>query len=187
MTETKIVRLAEQKLSYQLRRRARMRYVRLSIALDGSLIVTAPKNYPQFLIQTLILNKEQWIKTNIAKRLARPSIFREHYSSEQIKQYKSVTKKLILKRLTHFNQFYKFKYKKITIRQASTRWGSCSKLGNLNFNYRLCLVDPKILDYVVVHELCHLQEFNHSKYFWALVAKKIPDYKNLRKQLKSLA
>lgn len=187
MSDFKTIKLPEQNITYQLRRRARMRYVRLSIAVDGSLIVTAPKSYPQFLIQTLILNKQTWIKTSIAKRLARPSIFREHYTPAQIKQYKIVTKKLFLARLEHFNKFYNFQYHKVTVRSASTRWGSCSKQGNLNFNYRLCLLEPKLLDYIVVHELCHLKEFNHSKAFWQLVAKKFPDYKNLRQQLKNLA
>ncbi len=187
MSDFKTISLAGQNINYQLRRRLRMKYVRLSIGVDGVLVVSAPKRYPQFLLKKLILNKINWIQAATCKRLAKPSIFREQHSIQEVKQYKLLTKKLVLERLQHFNNFYNLKYKKVTIRKASSRWGSCSKQGNLNFNYRLCLLDSKLLDYIVVHELCHLQEFNHSKAFWGLVAKQFPDYKILKQQLKSLA
>jgi predicted metal-dependent hydrolase len=187
MSEIKDLQIAGQKITYLLRRRPRMKSVRLSIGVDGSLMVTAPKSYPQFLIKALILKKITWIKSAILKRLASPSIFRQQHTSIEIKQYKVLTKRLVEERLSYFNQFYHLKYKKVTIRKASSRWGSCSKIGNLNFNYRLCLLDSKLLDYIVVHELCHLQEFNHSKAFWRLVAQNFPDYKSLRQQLKNLA
>lgn len=187
MSEIKVLQIAEQKITYQLRRRSKMKYVRFSIDVAGHLIVSAPKHYPQFLLKALILKKLVWIKSATLKRLASPSIFREKHSVLEIKQYKLLTKKLVEARLQYFNQFYNLKYKKITVRQASSRWGSCSKQGNLNFNYRLCLLEPKLLDYIVVHELCHLKEFNHSKAFWHLVAQQFPDYKSLRQQLKNLA
>jgi predicted metal-dependent hydrolase len=187
MSDFKSIKLAGQNINYQLRRRSGMRYVRLSIGVDGNLVVSAPKRYPQFLLKQFIIQKQNWIKQAIARHLTSASIFRQQHSAQEIKQYKLLTKKLVVERLEYFNNFYNLKYKKVTIRKASSRWGSCSKQGNLNFNYRLCLLDPKLLDYVVVHELCHLQEFNHSKAFWELVAKQFPDYKMLKQQLKSLA
>ncbi len=66
-----------------------------------------------------------------------------------------------------------------------TKWGSCSKKGNLNFNYKIALMPEKIADYIVVHELCHLKEFNHSRKFWNLVVKIIPDYLEIKKELKN--
>ena len=89
-------------------------------------------------------------------------------------------------RLAHFNKTYQFKIHKITIRNQMTRWGSCSKKGNLNFNYRIILLPMHLLDYVIVHELCHLKEFNHSKHFWDLVAKILPDYKKVKKEFKKI-
>ena len=76
---------------------------------------------------------------------------------------------------------------KVTIKAQKTRWGSCSSLGNLNFNWRLIMMPQKIIDYVVVHELCHLKEMNHSSTFWNRVEEIMPDYRNRRKWLKNNA
>ncbi len=91
---------------------------------------------------------------------------------------------LVQSRLLHFNQFYNFTYKKVFIRSQKTRWGSCSSKGNLNFNWRIIKLPSHLADYLIVHELCHLGEFNHSRKFWDLVAKTIPDYKKMRAELK---
>ena len=85
-------------------------------------------------------------------------------------------KKLVLERLTHFAPHYKVTYARVTIKDMRSRWGSCSRKGNLNFNYRLLFLPPELVDYVVVHELCHLREMNHSRAFWWLVAETIPDF-----------
>ena len=103
------------------------------------------------------------------------------------KKYKEnkVKALLIIKdRIEYFNTIYNFKWNRIVIRNQKTRWGSCSKKGNLNFNYKIALLPPKSADYIIVHELCHLGEFNHSQKFWDLVAKTIPDYKEIRKDLR---
>ena len=73
---------------------------------------------------------------------------------------------------------------RVTIREQKTRWGSCSLKGNLNFNWKLIMAPPQALDYVVIHELCHLHEFNHSPRFWALVEARMPDYRIWKKWLK---
>ena len=99
---------------------------------------------------------------------------------------KSRAKKILKERLEYFNQFYQFEYNKIVIRNQKSRWGSCSSKGNLNFNYKVVLLPRRHADYIIVHELCHLKEFNHSKRFWALVEQTIPEYKNIVKQLKKL-
>lgn len=91
----------------------------------------------------------------------------------------------IPKRTEELAGIYGFKVNRITIRGQKTRWGSCSKEGNLSFNFRLMSYSSSIIDYVIVHELCHLREMNHSPKFWAHVAAIMPDYKLLRKELKS--
>lgn len=120
----------------------------------------------------IIIRRKKYIK--------RPKI-NVHYQNHKI-----TAQQLVTQQLEKFNQFYKFNYFKITIRDQKTRWGSCSTKGNLNFNYRIVYLEPALIEYVVVHEMCHLKEFNHSKRFWELVAQTIPNYKTLRKTLKSL-
>ncbi len=99
---------------------------------------------------------------------------------------KNSARALIMARINYFAQAYGVTTKRIAIRNQKTRWGSCSKAGNLNFNYKLIFLSPDLIDYVIVHELCHLIEFNHSPKFWLQVAKAIPDYGNLRKKLQKV-
>lgn len=106
-------------------------------------------------------------------------------SQGQYLKYKQQARIIALDRLLYFNQFYGYKWNRIAIRNQKTRWGSCSKKGNLNFNYKIALLSPKTADYIIVHELCHLGEFNHSQNFWNLVIKTIPDYKSIRAKLKN--
>lgn len=88
-------------------------------------------------------------------------------------------------RLSHFNQHYGFSYSRVFIRNQKTRWGACSAKGNLGFNYRIAFLPPELADYVIVHELCHLGQFNHSRAFWELVEQQIPNHKELRHQLRT--
>ncbi len=98
--------------------------------------------------------------------------------------YKKKATEIVHDRLQYFNDYYKHKYNKVTLRNQKSRWGSCSALKNLNFNWRLSMAPIEIIDYVIVHELCHLKQMNHSQKFWDLVAKTIPDHKEKRKWLK---
>jgi predicted metal-dependent hydrolase len=99
-------------------------------------------------------------------------------------KYKEEARRLVNERLEFFNKIYGLPLNRITIRNTKSRWGSCSKKGNLNFNYKIALLPPALADYLVVHELCHIKEFNHSQKFWDLVALALPNYKKLRKELK---
>lgn len=101
------------------------------------------------------------------------------------KIYKQKAFEIVNERIIFFNQFYGFHWNNIVIRNQKTRWGSCSKKGNLNFNYKIALLPSEASDYIIVHELCHLGEFNHSQDFWNLVEKTIPKYKEIRKNLKN--
>ncbi len=103
----------------------------------------------------------------------------------QYLKHKQQARIIVEDRLSYFNQFYGYKWNRITIRNQKTRWGSCSKKGNLNFNYKIALLPPQMADYIIVHELCHLGEFNHSANFWNLVTKTVPNYKIIRKALKN--
>ena len=104
----------------------------------------------------------------------------------EYKKYKLQALVLAQRRLAEFNLFYGYQVNRVSIKNQRTRWGSCSKKGNINFNYRIALLPDRLADYLVVHELCHLGEFNHSQKFWDLVAKTIPDYRLRRKELRAI-
>jgi len=93
---------------------------------------------------------------------------------------------IIDNRIDHFNRHYRFDFYGIRIKKMKTRWGSCSSKKNLNFNAKIVTLPDRLIDYIVVHELCHLQELNHSPRFWALVAQSLPDYEELKKELRKI-
>ncbi len=101
-----------------------------------------------------------------------------------IQWYKREAHRKIVERVEYYAKKWGFKYRKIRITAALTRWGSCTLNGNLNFSYRLIMAPIEVVDYVVVHELAHLVEHNHSPKFWKLVETIIPEYKKMKKWLK---
>jgi predicted metal-dependent hydrolase len=102
---------------------------------------------------------------------------------------KEITRKIVLEKLEvyrniYLNLGYDLSYNKVVIRDQKTRWGSCSSKKNLNFNYRLSMLPSYLMDYIVVHELCHLKEMNHRKSFWDLVSLTFPNYPELKEELR---
>ncbi len=116
-------------------------------------------------------------------------VWRRVYPRRNKKQYlayKEIARTLAENRISHYNKLYDFKINRLAIKNSKTRWGSCSKKGNLNFNYKIALLPLELTDYIIVHELCHLGELNHSAKFWALVAQAVPDYLEIKKQFKKV-
>lgn len=167
---------------YTLQRKRGMKSVRLSIKKNGTVFVSAPYLVSKKRIEQFLLEKTDWIVEKIALMKKQ---------NEQAPRYGSYAthakraKKLLKERVELINKHYSFSYNRISIKQHETRWGSCSKKGNLNFNYRLFFLPLELVDYVVAHELSHLKEMNHSKNFWNLVAQTIPDYRQRRLALKN--
>jgi hypothetical protein len=93
----------------------------------------------------------------------------------------------VKEKIVKLNTRYNFTYNHISIKNQKTRWGSCSKKGNLNFNYKIVTLPEHLAEYIIVHELCHLGEFNHSQKFWDLVARTVPDYKKKRNELRKIS
>lgn len=98
--------------------------------------------------------------------------------------YKKIAGLVIAERTEYFANLYGLRYKNITIKTLKSRWGSCSREKNLNFNWRLIMTPTTILDYVVIHEVCHLKHLNHSQRFWDLVAVHCPQHKQAKKWLR---
>ncbi len=118
-----------------------------------------------------------YIRSNGNLKIDRKEIYHHWLRKEAKKYIPKETQKIASK--------YNFKYNKISIKNMTSRWGSCSTKKNLSFNLKLMYFKPKIIEYVIVHELCHLKEMNHSKNFWLLVEDIIPDYKICRKKIKT--
>lgn len=129
-----------------------------------------------------------WVFRRV-RRVRRRSISHRLFvrsSKAEYEKHKELTRALVARKIAEFNAFYNLTPGRIAIRNQRSRWGSCSKKGNLNFNYRLVLIPEALVDYVVVHEMCHLGEFNHSKNFWHLVSRTVPNHVELRKQLRQI-
>lgn len=166
--------------------RSRRRTIAIEITGEAKLLVRAPMRVPKYEIERFILEKEEWINKHIEKVRQRneKAALVEPIGEEELKELGREALRVIPKKVSHYADIIGVTYGRITIRNQKTVWGSCSSKGNLNFNCLLMKAPEHVQDYVVVHELCHRKEMNHSKRFWELVASVIPDYKLCRKWLK---
>jgi predicted metal-dependent hydrolase len=171
-------------IPYFIRNSKNSRKVLVSIHENGNVIVSKPARVPLQAVEQLLDQKIQWIQETIAKQKSRPQKLLAHYSAKDFKDHKEKARERAHKRLVYFNRFYNYKIGAVYIRNQKSRWGSCSSKGNLNFNYKIVFLPHELADYIIVHELCHIQEMNHSKRFWTLVAQQIPNYEELQKILK---
>ncbi len=180
----KTIILNSKKIEYTLKVSERAKGIRLAVYYDGSFVVTIPKRVKENVAEEFILQKSEWILSKLEhfKNCPKKEVIK--HTTKEIKEYKIIAGEYVRTRLEYWNKFYNFSYNKITIKNVKSRWGSCSRKGNLNFNYKIALLPQELADYIVVHELCHLGEMNHSSKFWNLVAQTIPEHKELRRQLK---
>ena len=172
-------------ISYQIIRSSR-KTMSLEIKADGSVVVRAPLRLSEAKIQKFVEEKQEWILKNLEK------IQKRYAQKENVQKLSALERQhlqnkacvVIPRRVAYYAEKLGVSYGKITLRQQKTRWGSCAANGNLNFNWLLILAPPEVLDYVVVHELCHRREMNHSQAFWKEVEKILPDYQERQKWLK---
>ena len=169
------------KLAYTLVRSSR-KTISLQLAPDGSLTVRAPARMPDAEIRKFVDSKRGWIESHRARLPDKTDVPR--LSMEELYALADQALNALPARAAHFAPLVGVTYGRITIRNQRSRWGSCSAQGNLNFNCLLMLCPPEVQDYVVVHELCHRKEMNHSPKFWAEVERVMPDYKIRLKWLK---
>ena len=168
--------------------RSNRKTVAIQVNSDLSVTVRAPRSASEKDIEEILKKKEAWISKHIEKIKEAKERFEaeptEKLTREKVIALAEEALKVIPERVEYFAKVIGVTYGKITIRNQKTRWGSCSSKGNLNFNCLLMLAPPEVLDYVVVHELCHRKQMNHSKAFWLEVEKVLPNYKEVRKWLK---
>lgn len=157
----------------------------LQIKPDGAIIVRAPLRLPQREIDRFLEEKSAWIEKHLAMVESSNAAGEESpLDADDIRELAQEALADIPERVRKFAQIMDVTYGRITIRNQTTRWGSCSTSGNLNFNCLLMLAPEEIRDYVVVHELSHRRHMDHSAAFWAEVGAILPDYKRRVKWLK---
>ncbi len=172
-------------IAVEVKRRRGARRLRITVRQDGRVMLTLP-----FLVSLkrgrwFLESKREWIAEKRTALMRRPGLFQG--SRKEFLSHREAAKRHIMTRLNFFQAHYQLVPQRVTVRNQKTRWGSCSARGNLSFNYRLILLPETLCDYVVVHELCHLQEMNHSARFWRLVEETIPDYLARRRELRHLS
>lgn len=168
-------------VSYQLIRSSR-KTVSLEVRPDGTVLVRAPRRMTERAVRDFVQSRDAWLREKLQKYKSRPLL--PKLTPEELDALKDRAKADLTARVLRFAPQVGVTYGRITIRAQKTRWGSCSREGNLNFNCLLMLAPPEVRDYVVIHELCHRKEMNHSPRFWAEVAKLCPGYILHRRWLK---
>lgn len=152
----------------------------VQIRADGTVIARAPLRMPKDRILYFLSEKASWIRMQQGRMQERENMRQQariHLDAAQEKELRERAKSVLAQRTAYFARQVGVTYGRITVRDQKTRWGSCSQTGNLNFNFRLILAPLEVLDYVVVHELCHRRQMNHSAQFWQEVAQVLPDYR----------
>lgn len=167
-------------------RRSKRKSAAIKITADMQIVVFVPLYVSDNEIERMVISKSKWIDEHMLKVQStideRSKL--EKITFEQVKELENQAVEYIPKRVKYYAEKENFVYNKITIKNLVSRWGSCSTKGNLNFNCLLMLTPDYVIDYIVVHELCHLREMNHSEKFWAEVEKIIPDYQRAELWLK---
>ncbi len=166
--------------------RSNRRTMSLEITPDGEICVRAPLQMSSEKINAFVTDKENWIRQKLNEVETRKERTQavQPLTQEELNRLGDLALQVLPERVKLYASLMGVTVNRITIRCQKTRWGSCTKEGNLNFNCLLMLAPEAIQDYVVVHELCHRKEMNHSKRFWAEVEKVLPDYRKREKWLK---
>lgn len=163
--------------------RSKRKTMSLHVKEDGTITVRAPYGLASGYADAFVDGHRDWILSRLAgyERLRQQ---KPDYTEEERQAGRRKAQKVLEERCRFYGGRMGVSYGRITVREQKTRWGSCSAKGNLSFNWKLVLMPEEILDYLVVHELAHRKEMNHSPAFWKVVEREIPDYKTRRAWLK---
>ena len=152
---------------------------------NGVITVRAPRRTSRSFIENFIKKNTRFIETHLPREMARTEKYRS-LTDADILRLKKEARKYFLTKTQEYSNIMGLKHSRITITSAKTRFGSCSSKGNISFSYRLMLYPEPAREYVVVHELAHLVQMNHSKSFYAIIEKTLPDFRERKKLLYEL-
>lgn len=169
--------------AYVIRRSTRARRVSVTVLPEGKVVVTLPVRAAERRAHLFVAENAAWIAKQIEAYGRQGDRVPLYGGRSDYLRFKERARARVHSLVREINASYGFAYRRIAIKDTHGGWGSCSSLGNLNFNYRLVHLPDRLAAYVVAHELCHLAELNHSPRFWALVARTVPDHKARRREL----
>lgn len=158
--------------------------MRLAVYHDGRVVLTVPRSIGGVVVTRFFEEKSEWVRAKLERFKKEYSVIPRRLSRREYLARKGEVLALVTERLEYFNARYGFPIGRVSIRNQKTRWGSCSSRGTISINYRIVFLSPAEQDYIIVHELCHVREMNHSPHFWALVAKTIPEYRAIKRSLR---
>ncbi len=156
----------------------------IQVTSKGQILVRAPKQTSQELIERFLSEKENWIRKHQKEAKENTLPDPPRFSETRRRRYIELARRIFTKKTAHYASVLRVTYGRISIREQKTRWGSCSSAGNLNYNWRLIFAPEEVVDYIVIHELAHRIEMNHSPAFYQVVASVMPDYKKQQTWLK---
>lgn len=180
----KHISLHNRDVAYTLKRSQRAKRMRLAVYCTGDFVVTVPHKLQDNHIDQYLIQKSRWVLEKIDFFDSLKKNQTHAFTDLDTDALKEKALELAKNRIKRFNMKLGVKFNKLTIKDQKTCWGSCSKNKNLTFNWRIALLPDHLANYIVVHELCHLKEFSHSRRYWNLVASVMPNYQELVKDLK---
>lgn len=163
--------------------RLKRKTLAIQVTRDIHLLIKAPWGMSEREISRFVEQKQFWLYKQ-AKRMMECKTKHVERSKEEIRILREQAREILTEKTNVYVQQLGVSYNKIRIGNQTTRWGSCSSKGTISYNWKLVLMPEAIMDYVVVHEVCHLKEMNHSSQFWQLVSRVLPDYEQRRAWLK---
>ena len=171
-------------VSYTVRQSTRAKRVSITVSPSGDVSVTLPTRLSEKHSESFLREKSKWVLKQLTALEGQDIRLIPKHTKKEEHLYKEYARLYVAHVLSKYKKVYPFSYTDVRIKTHTSQWGSCSSKRILNFNYKLIFLPTELSEYVVVHELCHLKEMNHSKRYWALVAETIPDHKKWRKWIR---
>lgn len=168
------------------RKSKKARSVRLAVYCDGRVVATLPSGFSLKDARDFVSEKSSWVTRKLEEFRTKNTSLLFHRDRNEYFSLKEKARIIVMQKIHHYNRFYQHHFNRVCIKDQRTRWGSCSSEGNLNFNYKIALLSERYQDYLVVHELCHLKEMNHSRRFWSLMEQAIPDARRMAKEIRKM-
>jgi len=184
MSEKQTIQLCSGTIAeYEIRKSRRAKRSSLTLYPDGRLVAVIPWFRTTLTAIRLVNQHKAWIEKQLKKIKVKPNRTLPSITKRNRHIYAKQASLLFTTRVEYFSKLHGFNYNRVCTKIMRSQWGSCSPKKNLNFNIKLIFLPEDLIDYIVVHELCHLKEMNHGRRFWNLVTNILPDYKAREKRL----